>query len=166
MTDWFVAQVKTRMEDRAAWHLRNQGFEVYLPKYLKQIRHARQTTKQLRPLFPGYVFVRPSDEGTRWRSINGTVGVIALINNGGEPSYLSEEFVSELRAQEDESGGIALKEKGFAKGDSVLINDGAFADYCGVLEEVCDESRVILLLKLMGREVRVHIATESLSIAS
>ena len=54
MSAWYVVRVKTAQEDRAVWHLKNQGFHVYMPKYRKTIRHARKVQNVLRPLFPGY----------------------------------------------------------------------------------------------------------------
>ena len=37
MKSWFVVRLKTGAESRAAWHLNNQGFDVYLPQYRKEI---------------------------------------------------------------------------------------------------------------------------------
>ncbi|WP_423416403.1 transcription termination/antitermination NusG family protein [Hyphomicrobium sp. B1] len=48
-------------------HLRNQGYEVYVPVLRKQIRHARQVREVLRPLFPGYLFARLTHSTMRWR---------------------------------------------------------------------------------------------------
>ena len=50
MKSWFVVRLKTGAESRAAWHLNNQGFDVYLPQYRKEIRHARKTQTVLREL--------------------------------------------------------------------------------------------------------------------
>jgi hypothetical protein len=37
---WYVVRTHALSEDRAAWHLKNRGFDVYLPRYSKQRRHA------------------------------------------------------------------------------------------------------------------------------
>lgn len=166
MSGWFVVRTQPRAEERASWHLNNQGYEVYLPRYRKQVRHARKTETVLRPLFPGYVFVRIDTLRQRWRSINGTVGVISLVQFGNEPVSVPAAVVDAIRTREDVGGVVSLAPEGLKKGDVVRVRDGAFADYTALLEEVSDEKRVILLLDLMGREVRVSVPMENLAKAS
>ena len=52
MKEWFVVQTHYNLEDLALNNIKKSGFEVYCPKYLKTITHARQTKKVLKPLFP------------------------------------------------------------------------------------------------------------------
>ncbi|HEY9164362.1 MAG TPA: transcriptional activator RfaH [Magnetovibrio sp.] len=163
---WFVVRTRSREEDRAAKHLRNQGFEVYLPRYLKQIRHARKTEQVLRPLFPTYLFVRMDLENARWRSIDGTLGVISLVKVGNHPQPVASVIVEAIRAEEDKDGAVRLAPKGLRRGDVVRVSEGAFADCTGLLEEVNDGKRAVLLLALLGREVRVRAPLESLVKAS
>ena len=54
---WHVVQTRPRSENKAALHLQRQGFEVYLPRYLKRRSHARKVDFVPAPLFPQYVFV-------------------------------------------------------------------------------------------------------------
>ncbi|MBF0251656.1 MAG: transcriptional activator RfaH [Alphaproteobacteria bacterium] len=166
MQAWYVVRTKTQLEDRAVWHLRNQGFDVYLPRYRKQVRHARKVQTVLRPLFPGYVFVNMDLRRQRWRAVNGTVGVISLVQFGSEPMPVPAEVVDAIRANEDEAGAISLAPQGLVTGDRVRVRDGALADYTALLEEISDEKRAVLLLELMGREVRVSAPLESLVKAS
>ena len=37
---WYVVQTQANGEAKAAEHLRRQGYEIYLPRYLKRRRHA------------------------------------------------------------------------------------------------------------------------------
>lgn len=166
MGAWYVVRTKTGAEERAVWHLKNQGFEAYLPRYRKQIRHARKTQTVLRPLFPGYVFVSMDLGQQRWRAINGTMGVISLVQFGDTPKPIPTAMVDLIRAREDAVGVINVAPDGLKKGDRVRVREGAFADYTALLEEVSDEKRVILLLDLMGRAVRISVPMESLAKAS
>jgi transcriptional antiterminator RfaH len=52
-----VVQTHSHADAKASWHLPRQGFEIYLPKYLKKRRHARRTQIVIVPLFPRYLFV-------------------------------------------------------------------------------------------------------------
>ncbi len=165
MKAWFVVRTKTGAEDRARWHLNNQDFEVYLPRYRKTIRHARKTSTVLRALFPGYLFVRMDTEQQRWRAINGTLGVISLVQLGDGPCAISDGIVNAVRERE-EGGVVSLAPNGLKPGDHVRVREGVFADHTALLAEVSDDRRVILLLNLMGREVRVSASREDLAKAS
>jgi len=166
MGAWYVVRTKTCFEERAIWHLDNQGFEAYLPRYRKQVRHARKTKTVLRPLFPGYVFVKMDIGLQRWRSINGTVGVISLVQLGETPQPIPTNILDAIRAREDEVGAVTLAPHGLKKGDRVRVREGALSEYTALLEEISDEKRVFLLLDLMGREVRISVSVESLAKAS
>ena len=161
MKAWFVVRIKTGAEERAAWHLKNQGFEAYLPKYSKVIRHARKTQTVVRSMFPGYLFVCMDIEQQRWRSINGTMGVITLVQFGETPCAISGSVVDAIRLSEVD-GIVNLAPVGLRKGDRVRVRDGAFVDREAILEEYCDRKRVVLLLDLLGREVRVTVPSEDL----
>lgn len=162
--DWLVVRTQALAEERAIWHLKNQGFEVYLPRYRKQRRHARRVETVLRPLFPGYVFVRLGT-AAGWRSINGTIGVLSLVQFGAAPAPLANEIVEDLKASEND-GAISLAPRGLCKGDRVSVRDGVFAGTFGLLEEIGDEKRAILLLDLLGRQVRVSASLEQIAKAS
>lgn len=152
---WHVAQTQSQREQRAAAELDKQGFEVFLPRYLKQVRHARRKVSVAASLFPGYLFVGFGPQA-RWRSINGTVGVIRLVMAAGQPAPLESGVVDGLMARCDEKGFIPLPSRDVIQpGDVVCIRDGSFAQSLGLFEEVKDSDRVAILLDLLGRKVRV-----------
>lgn len=165
MDNWYVVRTQTLAEMRAAQQLNNQGFETYVPRYRKERRHARKVDIVLRPLFPGYLFVKIDQNHQQWRSINGTVGVISLVRLGSELTSIDEMIISSLKDREDETGVVSLATQGLQKGDNVLVNEGPFTDLVGILEETDDKKRAILLLDLMGRKVRVTARLESLTTA-
>jgi transcriptional antiterminator RfaH len=152
---WFIVQTQPHAEAKAKRHLVNQGFTIYLPHYRRRIRHARRDGVALRPLFPGYLFVRLDPELHRWRSINGTIGVRRILTDGDGPRCVPDTIVDEIIAREDETGAIKLISPIFAPGQAVRLAGGPFADVSGLFEEARDENRVVLLLSLLGREVRV-----------
>ena len=54
---WYVVQTQVNGEAKAAQNLLRQGYEIYLPRYLKRRRHARKMDFTAKPLFPRYMFV-------------------------------------------------------------------------------------------------------------
>jgi transcriptional antiterminator RfaH len=72
MTDgarWYVVQTQPHAEAKASQHLSRQGFDIYLPRYLKRRRHARRIETVVAPLFPRYMFVAVDTSVQRWRAI-------------------------------------------------------------------------------------------------
>ena len=51
-TRWYVAKTQPNAELKARFHLERQGFEVYLPRYMRRVSHARRISWEPRPLFP------------------------------------------------------------------------------------------------------------------
>lgn len=166
MSEWYIVRTQSRAEERAVWNLNNQGFETYLPRYRKSVRHARKTKTVLCPLFPGYVFVQVNIKRQHWRSINGTFGVISIVQFGDGPTPIDAAIVDSIRIREDEPGIVNIASHGLKKGDRVRVCDGAFADYTALLEDISDSQRVFLLLDIMGREVRLNVPMGNLTKAS
>jgi transcriptional antiterminator RfaH len=150
---WHVAQTHIHAESKATQHLIRQGFEVYLPRYLKRRRHARRVETVAAPLFPRYLFVAVTPT-QRWHSIHSTVGITRLVVNGDVPAVLPAAVIEGLKGREDAKGFIRL-ERRFAPGDKVRVCDGAFCDFLGLFEDISGDDRVAILLDLLGRKVRV-----------
>jgi len=158
MNRWYVAHTHPRSEVQALTHLRRQGFFAYVPQYLKRRRHARRTDTVRAPLFPGYLFVRMDIDTIRWRAIRSTVGVRHLICNGEQPVAVPDGVVEDIRAREDDRGVVPVHEPApFDRGDAVHVVDGPLSDQVGFFECETDEERVIVLLNLMGRQLRVRL---------
>ena len=162
MTYWCAVQTHARAEDKAAFHLRRQGYEVFLPKYLKRRNHARRIDWVSSPLFPRYVFVAIDPETTPWWAIRSTVGVSSLICFGDTPAAVPEKIISEIKARQNEKGLIKTHAGcAFKRGDKVRIVSGPLNDVEGLFEVPNDEDRVTILLSLMGREVKVRVALDT-----
>src|SRR6266571_1775722 len=108
---WYVVQTQVNAETKAACNLVRQGFEIYLPRYLKRRSHARKIEKIAAPLFPRYLFVRIDMQTQRWRSIQSTFGVSRLVCNGSDPVPVAPQVFSSLKVREDESGYIKLDQR-------------------------------------------------------
>ncbi|MFN3656991.1 MAG: transcription termination/antitermination protein NusG [Pseudolabrys sp.] len=155
---WYVVQAQPHAEGKAAVNLARQGFEPYLPRFLKRRRHARRIESVLAPLFPGYLFVKFDIDTQRWRSIQSTFGVSRLVCNGDKPAFVPEGVVAGLKMREQEDGIVQLDPAPrFDRGERVRIVDGVFAACLGLYEGMTDRDRVAVLLDLLGRKVRVVV---------
>jgi transcriptional antiterminator RfaH len=163
---WYVVQTQPHAEWKANHHLARQGFDTYLPRYLKKRRHARRVDTVAAALFPRYLFVAIDMASQRWRCISSTVGVRHLVCNGEQPAVVADHVIEALRRREDENGLIRLPARPrFAAGEKVRLLDGVFADCIGLFEGMKDNERVSVLLDLLGRKVRVLLDCDRLTAA-
>lgn len=158
MIRWYVVHTKPRGEESAFFHLRRQDFDAYLPRHMKKRSHARRTDWVPSPLFPNYLFVAMDADQARWRSIRGTIGVNGLVCHGDRPTPVPEGIVEAIREQENEDGFVAPRLDGtFKVGERIEIAKGPFAEANGIFACADSKDRVIVLLSLLGREVRTRV---------
>ena len=163
---WYVVQTQAQSEMKAVTHLTRQGYETYLPRYLKRRRHARRVDIVAAPLFPRYLFVAIDTGAQSWRSIRSTIGVAQLICHGDAPAVISDKIIAQLKQGEDERGFIQIDNRSrFNQGDHIRVLEGAFADCLGVFQGLSDRERVEILLDLLGRKVRVSLEINAIAAA-
>lgn len=133
----------------AAGQLRNQGFEVFLPRRMATVRQARRLLTKPAALFPGYLFVYMRLDAIRWRSINGTLGVKYILSQDERPAPLQEGFVETLIAHSGADGHVSYAPD-MKVGDSVTIMSGPFANEVGELIAMDDRGRVEVLMRFVS----------------
>ena len=158
MAQWFAVHTQPNAEEKAKFNLVRQGFEVYLPRYLKRRSHARKVDWVPAPLFPRYLFTAFDPDAVRWRSIMSTFGVSHLICNGNRPVAVPDRVVEQIREREDEEGLVTLAlQAPFEKGEQVQVTAGTLVDQVGLFDHMTDDDRVVVLLKMLGREVSASL---------
>jgi transcription antitermination factor NusG len=151
---WGVVRSLPRREMFAAERLRmDHGYEVFLP--LVQTKRASQ------PLFPGYLFCHIVD---RWRVINYTLGVLALVRVGDSPARCPDHEVDSLKAMTDPHGFVRLPDKPssparhvFEKGAQVKIIGGPFQGVAALHSGMSAAEKEILLIAMLGAPRRIAV---------
>jgi len=146
---WYAVQCQPHRERTAAAHLANQDFPVFLPLREKTRRHARKLETVKVPFFPGYLFVQLDLSRDRWRSVNGTLGVVHLVMQGQRPLAAPQGIIEALRENCDEAG-VLLWAAELTPGQAVRVLTGPFADLIGELERMTETGRLRVLLDIMG----------------
>ena len=163
---WYVVQTQPNSERKATANLIRQGFETYLPQYLKKRRHARKVDAVPAPLFPRYLFVQLDVATQTWRPIRSTFGVSHVVCQGDTPASVCPGVVEALKSREGEGGLIKLVNPlRFTRGDKIRVLYGVFSSLNGLYEGMTDEQRITVLLELLGRKVRVVLDLDSVSAA-
>lgn len=158
---WYVANVFTGREKNAEVHLRNQGFVTFNPIENRTVRHARRLVTKQKSLFPGYLFVRIDIEIDRWRNINSTRGVKALIMQLERPVACPSGFVEKLLEVANENGVVDTSCR-LQPGQKVKVKTGPFVEFVGTLERLDNSGRARVLLEIMSGKLPVQMESQHL----
>ena len=161
---WFVVQALARREAKAQFHLRQQGFRVFLPVVTRTVRHARKTRSANLAAFPGYLFVALDLLRHRWRSVNGTFGVSRLVMGDSFPLPVPPGIVETLLDYRDK-GGVCRFDRDLVVGQPVRVMSGPLAEALGKLVRLDGAGRVQVLLEILGGHVRTTLDRAALEAA-
>jgi transcription antitermination factor NusG len=153
---WYAAATLPNKEQMAVEHLERQGFQTFCPLEQVERRHARKVWLTTAPVFRGYLFVGMDPALARWRSINGTWGVRALITNTNGPVPLRVGVVETLLASTDASGVVGYVDA-LRPGTLVRLRAGPLADELGIIERLDGRGRVQLLMSFLGGHRRAVV---------
>lgn len=160
---WYVVFTKPRQEARAQEQLERQGFEIYAPRYPRL--KPGSMTASIEPMFPRYLFLRPTHLEQSLAVVRSTLGVSNLVRFGLDPARVRAEVVEKIRALEAEQMAQPLASQyPYQAGDRVRIEAGPLQGLEGLVEAVA-EKRVMVLMSFLGRESSVTIAPEHLCAA-
>ncbi len=153
---WGVVRTHAHKERLAQTHLQRQGFRTYCPQLRRRVRHARRTQDVLRPMFPGYLFVRLDLERTRWRPILSTIGVHSMILCGDRPALLPNGLVESLQKRERD-GAVVAPEAPYQAGQTVRFAGGPFDGVIATILSVGANDRLTVLMELLQGEIRAAV---------
>ena len=162
-TRWFLAQCKPNSHNLAKRNLVRQGFPVFLPLQETTRRARGRFVTQMRPLFPGYLFVALDVRNGPWRTVNSTLGITRLVSLGGEPTPVPSDLVDQLRLRCDPEGQL-LPAQSFKPGDRVTLDRGPFANFVATIESLDPDRRIWVLLELMGHQTRVAVQADQIRV--
>ena len=98
---WIVVQIKPNSELKAKVNLVSQGFNVFFPKILRTVSQFNKIKPKIKPLFPGYLFVKLDYNKKYWK-INYTVGVLRIVRFNSESlPFLPLTYFEEIKKRCD-----------------------------------------------------------------
>jgi transcriptional antiterminator RfaH len=153
---WFLVQFKPNAHNVADRNLKRQGFATFLPMQEITRRQGGRFVSELRPLFPGYMFIRLDPETSPWRQVNSTYGVTRIVSFADRPAPVPPALVDGLLRRCDERGQILSREN-LGVGDAIKVIEGPFSEFVGTVESIDADQRVWLLLELMGHTMRIQL---------
>lgn len=161
---WFLAYTKPRFESVAQVNLQQQSFDVYLPMYKKFKKTETGSISVFEPMFPRYIFFRPSRPSQSIAVVRSTKGINNLVRFGFEPAVLADETVELIRQLEQSRNQINLQDASpFKTGQSVRLKHNALHNMQGLVHSV-GSRRIAVLLEIMGRPTVVQVEHHQLEV--
>jgi transcriptional antiterminator RfaH len=166
MRHWYLVHTKPRKERVAEQNLQRQGYDFYLPLIQQPRRRRGQWIEVIEPLFPRYLFVRLRVGYDDIRPIHYTTGVHNLVCFTEEPAIVPDQIIESLRRTADPSTGLHHpKSPMFKPGDTVVVDKSPLAGLQAIFLAETAQDRVIVLLKILGRENRITVERDMLRLA-
>lgn len=159
---WACAQTLPSNESRALRNLRNQNYEAFFPFFFQRAK--RKARSLVRPVFPGYVFIKIPPV-RNWSPINHTYGVLRLLTKQAandeyrQPWNVPEDFIRSMRRYIIESNRVIGDP--LHVGVRVRILVGSFINQEALITWR-DEDRVGLLMAVLGREVEIEFSLDDI----
>jgi len=156
MENWYVIQTKPKKEEEATSYLSTKGVEIFSPLMETFATRNAKLTKELKPLFPSYIFGK-FDLEQNYPLVRWARGVKCVLGLGGYPTSVSEEVIEIIRKRTDE-GGIVRGVRRFEPNDVIRVTSGPLKDLLGIFERwVSDTERVRILLNLIGYQPNIEL---------
>jgi transcriptional antiterminator RfaH len=152
---WHCLRVGPHKEAFVTEQIMAVGMTAYYPKYQRWIKHARQRTLVLRPLFPNYIFVQIVDE--QRGSVARMRGVQSFVGGHSSPAFVPDELIQMLKSRENNDGLIDLNHELLKSGDMVNVMQGPFTGLEAVFIEYDDKKRVHILIEFLGKFHRLKM---------
>ncbi len=163
---WYVIHTYSGYEDAVrqallqrieSMTMQDKIFDVVVPKETQIVVKKGKPKTEKKRLFPGYVLVDMMVDDESWYVVRNTPNVTGFVGSGTIPVPVSgEEWGVISRYLEDDNQPkfkITLSLR-----DLVMVLDGPFAGYEGVVHEIDDEKgKVKVMISIFGRETPVEL---------
>lgn len=168
---WYIIHTYSGHEDRVKKNLdqrietmdvKDKILDVVVPtEEVIEIKDGERKSVQ-RKMYAGYLIVQMIMDDESWFVVRNTPGVTGFISAEDErerrPKPVPLEEAEVARILNQMTADQPRVRIGFAKGDSVRIKDGPFADFMGTVDDVSeDQGKVRVLVSFFGRETPVEL---------
>ncbi len=169
MKRWYIVhaysgyekQVMRSLNDRIARSDLQESFgDVLVPtEEVVEMKDGKKR-KSERKFFPGYVLVEMEMNEATWHTVKETPKVLGFIGGTPEkPAPITQKEADKILSRLQQQTDVAPKPKTmFEPGEELLVIDGPFADFKGMIEKVdYDKSKVTLTINVFNRPTQVEL---------
>lgn len=111
-----------------------------------------------RRFLPSYVLIEMEMTKDAWHLVTNIPGVTNFVGPARKPQALAQDEVDRILGQIDKRKSEDVEDIPFAVADQVKVNDGAFKDFIGTVQEVIPEKRRLkIMVSIFGRGTPVEL---------
>ena len=165
---WYVVNVYSGSEKKVAESIREQALlkkmddrilEVLVPtEQVEEVRKGGKKVNAEHKFFPGYILVKMEMSEDAWHVVKDTPRVSGFLGSHNKPQPITEREVKRIMEQLEEGIKHPVTQVCFEVGEQVRVNDGPFASFVGVVEEVdTEKSRLKVSVSIFGRYTPVDL---------
>ena len=147
---WYVAHTYTGYENKVKLSIEkiveNRGlghliYDVQIPVTTEVVVNEKGEEKIIETkLLPSYVLVKMTMTDESWHVVRNITGVTGFVGPGSEPTPLTDAEIDMFNVEPHS------EEFKFEIGDKVEVVSGVFAGYHGVLQEISEDKKQLLIL--------------------
>ena len=156
----FEKQVKRTLEERIKLAgIEDKFGEILVPTEEVVEMRGGQKRRSERKFFPGYVLVNMTMDEDTWYLVKDCPKVMGFIGGTADkPAPITEKEANAILSRIEEGVEKPRPRRLFEPGEVVRVNDGPFADFSGVVEEVnYEKSRLQVAVLIFGRSTPVEL---------
>ena len=167
---WYVAHTYTGYENKVKASIEkiveNRGlghliYDVQVPVTTEVVVNDKGEEKIVETkIFPSYVLVKMTMTDESWHVVRNITGVTGFVGPGSEPTPLTDEEVEFAQVER------VKEEFKFNLGDRLKVISGSFEGYEGVLQEISEDKKSLVILVNTGkRDIPLMVDTKDVSFA-
>lgn len=152
---WYAIYTHPRAEKLVYSRLVEVGIEAFLPMQ-KSVRQWSDRKKIIeKPLLSSYIFVHVLQK--EFPIVYKTFGVVKFISFEGQPVYIPQKQIDNLRLLVNSDAEIEVTSEKFEKGDNVEVMTGSLTGLTGELITTGSKKRVIVRLDKLDQNIIITI---------
>lgn len=155
----FENRVKKTLEERIKATGQEEFFgQILVPtEQVMELKKGQKKTSS-RKFFPGYILVQMALNKDTWHAVKNTAKVIGFVGGEINPTAVAPEEANQIIRQMEEGVSRPKPKFQFEEGDEVMVIDGPFNNFQGVVVEIKpDKEKVRVLITIFGRSTPVEL---------
>ncbi len=154
---WYVLYTKSRFEKTVDDQLTKKSIQSFLPTLVTKSKRKDRKATYLKPLFPGYIFVKTDLNAIENLEILRTAGVVNFIKNKDGAVSVPDNTIDSLNIVINADNELISTGTRFKKGDKVIVTYGPFKGITGYFKSNKGQHRVIIEIDALGQFAAVEV---------
>jgi len=176
MKNWYIVQSHSNFENKVAKIIKEESEklkfsekieEIIVPTHdVTEVRRGKRVQRK-KKYFPGYVLIKSEMDNDLYHMIKNIKKVTGFLGSKGIPVPVSDKEIEKILGQIKDGVAQPKSAIDYSVGEKVLVIDGPFASFNGLIEDVDEEKlRLKVSVLIFGRPTPVDLEYNQVEKAS